>query len=100
MLVLQFENARVARWFRSALKIAGAMGMAGALCAAVPAQAKADEDDPYGDASEINTGALGPAAVGFSNLFSSLQRRSEEHPSELQSLMRISYAVFCLKKQN
>src|SRR3546814_7854597 len=25
--------------------------------------------------------------------------RSEEHPSELQSLMRISYAVFCLKKQ-
>src|SRR3546814_6960999 len=33
------------------------------------------------------------AAVG---LF--LQFRSEEHTSELQSLMRISYAVFCLKK--
>src|SRR3546814_6894393 len=28
------------------------------------------------------------------------QLRSEEHTSELQSLMRISYAVFCLKKQN
>src|SRR3546814_7978800 len=28
------------------------------------------------------------------------QRRSEEHTSELQSLMRISYAVFCLKKKN
>src|SRR3546814_1114607 len=28
-----------------------------------------------------------------------LQRRSEEHTSELQSLMRISYAVFCLKKK-
>src|SRR3546814_3406577 len=27
-----------------------------------------------------------------------LSRRSEEHTSELQSLMRISYAVFCLKK--
>src|SRR3546814_9782438 len=27
-------------------------------------------------------------------------QRSEEHTSELQSLMRISYAVFCLKKQN
>src|SRR3546814_2549201 len=27
-------------------------------------------------------------------------RRSEEHTSELQSLMRISYALFCLKKQN
>src|SRR3546814_1633429 len=28
-----------------------------------------------------------------------LARRSEEHTSELQSLMRISYAVFCLKKK-
>src|SRR3546814_1428166 len=28
------------------------------------------------------------------------QGRSEEHTSELQSLMRISYAVFCLKKNN
>src|SRR3546814_1231203 len=28
-----------------------------------------------------------------------LKRRSEEHTSELQSLMRISYAVFCLKKK-
>src|SRR3546814_8907277 len=29
-----------------------------------------------------------------------LMNRSEEHTSELQSLMRISYAVFCLKKKN
>src|SRR3546814_3298697 len=29
----------------------------------------------------------------------SVSRRSEEHTSELQSLMRISYAVFCLKKK-
>src|SRR3546814_6378513 len=29
-----------------------------------------------------------------------LHNRSEEHTSELQSLMRISYAVFCLKKKN
>src|SRR3546814_8847117 len=28
------------------------------------------------------------------------EERSEEHTSELQSLMRISYAVFCLKKKN
>src|SRR3546814_1895397 len=28
-----------------------------------------------------------------------VRRRSEEHTSELQSLMRISYAVFCLKKK-
>src|SRR3546814_1783437 len=31
--------------------------------------------------------------------FSKIQLRSEEHTSELQSLMRISYAVFCLKKK-
>src|SRR3546814_6488629 len=30
----------------------------------------------------------------------SVLQRSEEHTSELQSLMRISYAVFCLKKKN
>src|SRR3546814_4046007 len=29
-----------------------------------------------------------------------ISRRSEEHTSELQSLMRISYAVFCLKKKH
>src|SRR3546814_9771422 len=29
-----------------------------------------------------------------------LRLRSEEHTSELQSLMRLSYAVFCLKKKN
>src|SRR3546814_8741199 len=29
-----------------------------------------------------------------------INERSEEHTSELQSLMRISYAVFCLKKKN
>src|SRR3546814_1061858 len=31
--------------------------------------------------------------------FGTFTRRSEEHTSELQSLMRISYAVFCLKKK-
>src|SRR3546814_5211329 len=32
-------------------------------------------------------------------LFEMMAERSEEHTSELQSLMRISYAVFCLKKK-
>src|SRR3546814_5129705 len=35
------------------------------------------------------------AAIGWRGI-----GRSEEHTSELQSLMRISYAVFCLKKKN
>src|SRR3546814_10273486 len=33
------------------------------------------------------------------NTLAARRRRSEEHTSELQSLMRISYAVFCLKKK-
>src|SRR3546814_3614004 len=40
--------------------------------------------------------AFGPAAL----LEHQPGARSEEHTSELQSLMRISYAVFCLKKKN
>src|SRR3546814_6220782 len=50
---------------------------------------------------------VGFVAVGFvQHLAQQFRRyrrdihRSEEHTSELQSLMRISYAVFCLKKQN
>src|SRR3546814_2180699 len=39
--------------------------------------------------------------IGFeAGLFRIGFSRSEEHTSELQSLMRISYAVFCLKKKN
>src|SRR3546814_8647549 len=37
---------------------------------------------------------------GRQRLRRDLEGRSEEHTSELQSLMRISYAVFCLKKKN
>src|SRR3546814_7628644 len=41
--------------------------------------------------------ASGP--IGRHQSAMALRRRSEEHTSELQSLMRISYAVFCLKKK-
>src|SRR3546814_2040541 len=40
----------------------------------------------------------GDAQEALGDLLRALQR-SEEHTSELQSLMRISYAVFCLKKK-
>src|SRR3546814_1366839 len=44
---------------------------------------------------------LGEQHVGDRIVFQGhVARRSEEHTSELQSLMRISYAVFCLKKKN
>src|SRR3546814_8263016 len=38
-------------------------------------------------------------SMAVSRSASALATRSEEHTSELQSLMRISYAVFCLKKK-
>src|SRR3546814_5431965 len=42
---------------------------------------------------------FGPARRRSSVRSARYVRRSEEHTSELQSLMRISYAVFCLKKK-
>src|SRR3546814_9896614 len=50
-----------------------------------------ERDDALGDRGVAVSQEMQPA-VGL--------RRSEEHTSELQSLMRISYAVFCLKKKN
>src|SRR3546814_5047540 len=46
-----------------------------------------------------------PVVVQLTGIYHNMLRRwadsrSEEHTSELQSLMRISYAVFCLKKKN
>src|SRR3546814_2919829 len=40
------------------------------------------------------------SSILFARFVASHPLRSEEHTSELQSLMRISYAVFCLKKKN
>src|SRR3546814_10887725 len=64
--------------------------------------AAAGVDDP----GKHHAGNLAPA-VGFGHrpcraaqpLAQRIDARSEEHTSELQSLMRISYAVFCLKKK-
>src|SRR3546814_3875425 len=47
----------------------------------------------------ILAGALSPLTFQPPDLLVSGDR-SEEHTSELQSLMRLSYAVFCLKKKN
>src|SRR3546814_10767683 len=42
---------------------------------------------------------IAPAGTDENLVTTLLKARSEEHTSELQSLMRISYAVFCLKKK-
>src|SRR3546814_6649783 len=69
---------------------AGAILWFADVCATVLAFGKA----------EIQAGASGfPLAINLSAALLGNQKRSEEHTSELQSLMRISYAVFCLKKK-
>src|SRR3546814_5132401 len=72
------------------------------------AQALLKDSDP--DMREMAVEEVREAKEQLLELESNLQRmllpkdpndgRSEEHTSELQSLMRISYAVFCLKKKN
>src|SRR3546814_10745549 len=59
---------------------------------------------PTGRAGVYASCALAPARPGAPacrgrRVARRAERRSEEHTSELQSLMRISYAVFCLKKK-
>src|SRR3546814_8620278 len=64
--------------------------------------AEADMWPPVVDAVTVTPGyeaALG-AALGDDLTVPADEARSEEHTSELQSLMRISYAVFCLKTKN
>src|SRR3546814_5208778 len=48
--------------------------------------------------SDLQIGLL--TGFAFSITYALFSVRSEEHTSELQSLMRISYAVFCLKKNS
>src|SRR3546814_1358613 len=55
--------------------------------------------DAHVDWDRLNDGPM-RLSVGAVNVESgNFHYRSEEHTSELQSLMRISYAVFCLKKK-
>src|SRR3546814_4494517 len=60
--------------------------------------------DPHALQVRRTVGDVGPdqerLAVACHQLREAGAARSEEHTSELQSLMRISYAVFCLKKKN
>src|SRR3546814_9095346 len=54
----------------------------------------------FRSARRISTHIRLPGSRSLRVLAPALRSRSEEHTSELQSLMRISYAVFCLKKKN
>src|SRR3546814_2254969 len=62
------------------------------------------DSDPSAAPAPPDPAAPGAPRPSFFRIFFSIMLpmflRSEEHTSELQSLMRISYAVFCLKKKN
>src|SRR3546814_9221023 len=47
----------------------------------------------------VNTSMLLLSSITYGFAVLAMQKRSEEHTSELQSLMRISYSVFCLQKK-
>src|SRR3546814_4548848 len=51
------------------------------------------------DTSPVRVIIVGPSSASLAAARPLSSRRSDEHTSELQSLMRISYAVFCLKKK-
>src|SRR3546814_9910926 len=53
----------------------------------------------YGELAAIELHAAHPHGADPGHVDVGLGQRSEEHTSELQSLMRISYAVFCLKNK-
>src|SRR3546814_4549907 len=59
-----------------------------------PASPHYNDQEPLFAQHKLKPVLFDPAALKASGA-----RRSEEHTSELQSLMRISYAVFCLKKK-
>src|SRR3546814_7862833 len=63
-----------------------------------PKGAKLTHQNLTANARQVN--AIDPDHDAEDRILGVLPFRSEEHTSELQSLMRISYAVFCLKKKN
>src|SRR3546814_2507241 len=91
---------------QSILKKAGlavALG-ATALTVAAPAEAQRWHHNRHHGGDDAAAAALvgGIIGLGIGAAIASSDNdryRSEEHTSELQSLMRISYAVFCLKKK-
>src|SRR3546814_2788603 len=58
----------------------------------------ADDWSAFGDPRRT-IGPKGRADMEMDIAITQMTKRSEEHTSELQSLMRISYAVFCLKQK-
>src|SRR3546814_10015493 len=69
------------------------------LRAAIPRRVHANERDEFHDVALDQLHLAVHEGLGGAEPRVEEDARSEEHTSELQSLMRISYAVFCLKKK-
>src|SRR3546814_2332933 len=67
--------------------------------ASLKSEEKARRKARPGEETEIGAPTPGLITGLFVQPGDEVEKRSEEHTSELQSLMRISYAVFCLKKK-
>src|SRR3546814_8714262 len=103
------HRSNMMRFLTRKYLIAGALSVStvgslvmGLTITSTPAQAQITVFDPGNYSQNLLTAAR--TLQQINNQIQSLQNeanmlvRSEEHTSELQSLMRISYAVFCLKK--
>src|SRR3546814_3914101 len=84
--------------FRSARQVGLRRGAVGLLDEALEAEAAGAAVNGFA-ALHVAVAGFRPVGIGAESHDPAARGRSEEHTSELQSLMRISYAVFCLKKK-
>src|SRR3546814_2685041 len=97
---LNFQDGKFAGWFLGNEPGADAYSTMSGIAVGT-ARAKAAESVTIVDIEDSTLGeefSIGTGDKVIGGMFAA--PRSEEHTSELQSLMRISYAVFCLQKQN
>src|SRR3546814_8686280 len=104
-VALEFENVRVCgrvgRFYRTRYRCcAGLFDCDQFVLACDPVSDQAFAQDGHRIVRQrLGIFCLVDVAASITDQMTVETERSEEHTSELQSLMRISYAVFCLKKQ-
>src|SRR3546814_6005789 len=81
-------------------RVAAATGNASAMAAAASVEsASSSASGVVAGGVPVRLKDVATVRQGYKEREAIIRMRSEEHTSELQSLMRISYAVFCLKKK-
>src|SRR3546814_3923055 len=80
-------------------RVANALGAIAGLASPDARPLYTPADFPLADLSDAELARIVGTQADIDGIYPLSPMRSEEHTSELQSLMRISYAVFCLKKK-